>query len=409
MLLLRDHRPERSVLSAPTLASARIWLCALALSACSSQEPTPDTNVFTPPATTPDSAAPPAASTPDTGTSAPAANDAGTTPASMDSGTGVVTPVVDAAQAADTGVVAMGDAAATGDAATGDGATPTGPVTLPDPNMKGPYTVKEIDNVGKGYENAIDPGDVAGGEGGCALFISLFTSDQMEIDSYAKVPPEYKMDLYTLFYPENAAPGVKFPVLSWANGTCAHTIGYSDMIKHIVSHGFIVIATHSRFTGSGSAQKRGIDWVLTQDTAMDSPLFGHVNKEQVGVFGHSQGGGSTGVASGDMRVKSSVLMHGGNGNNLHAPALFLTGEMDNPTGVRSAYDGARVPAAFGNLKNSVHITMMNGKGSERMAPEVTAWFRYTLLNDEVAKKWFVGTDCLLCKDPEWVYAQKMLK
>jgi hypothetical protein len=262
--------------------------------------------------------------------------------------------------------------------------------------------------VGKGFENPIDSGDVAGNEGGCALFISLFTSDQMEIDSFAKVPPEYKMDLYTLYYPEGAAPGQRFPVLSWANGTCAHTVGYSDMIKHIVSHGFIVISTHSRATGSGSAQKRGIDWVLTQDTAMDSPLFGHVDKDQVGVFGHSQGGGSTGIASGDPRVKTSVLMHGGTGAMLHAPAFFLTGEMDNPTGVRSNYDATKVPAAFGNLKMSTHITMMNGKGHMRMAPEVAAWFRYQLLKDEVAKKWFVGADCVLCKDPEWVYAQKNL-
>jgi hypothetical protein len=44
-----------------------------------------------------------------------------------------------------------------------------------------------------------------------------------------------------------------------------------------------------------------------------------------------------------------------------------------------------------------------------MAPEVAAWFRYTLLDDAVAKKWYVGTDCLQCTDSEWVYAQKNLK
>jgi hypothetical protein len=56
---------------------------------------------------------------------------------------------------------------------------------------------------------------------------------------------------------------------------------------------------------------------------------------------------------------------------------------------------------------SNHITMM--KEPKRMAPEVAAWFRYTMLDDELAKTWFVGADCLLCKDPEWVYAQKDLK
>lgn len=305
----------------------------------------------------------------------------------------------DAGTAADTGATTTGEGGA-------EGGAPSGPLPLPDPVMVGPYAVKEIDNVGKGFENPIASDDQ--GEGGvfCTLFVSGFTSDQKVIDEYSKVPAAYKMDLYTLFYPEGA-PGQRFPVLSWANGTCAHTVGYADMIKHIVSHGFIVIAPHSRFTNGGAAQKRGIDWVLTQDTAADSPLFGHVDKDKVGVFGHSQGGGSTGTASADPRVKTSVLMHGGSGSMLHAPALFLTGDGDlNPSGVRSQYDGARVPAAFGSLKMSNHVTMM--EQAERMAPEVLAWFRYQLLKDEVAKKWFVGSDCLLCKDSEWVYAQKNL-
>jgi hypothetical protein len=296
----------------------------------------------------------------------------------------------------------------TPDTGSADAMVPSGPLTLPDPTMMGPYAVKEVDNVGMGFENPIDASDRGTGGVFCTIFVSGFTSDQMVIDQYSKVPPEYKMDLYTLYYPEGGAPGQRFPVLSWANGTCAHTVGYADMIKHIVSHGFIVISPHSRFTGSGAAQKRGIDWTLMQDTVAGSPLFGRVNKDLVGVFGHSQGGGSTGVASADPRVKTSVLMHGGSGSMLHAPALFLTGDADlNPAGVRTQYDNAKVPAAFGSLKMSNHVTMM--EEAERMAPEVLAWFRYQLLGDEVAKKWYVGSDCVLCKDSEWVYAQKMLK
>ena len=93
---------------------------------------------------------------------------------------------------------------------------------------------------------------------------------------------------------------------------------------------------------------------------------------------------------------------------LHAPGLFLTGDGDlNPSGVRSAYNAVSGSAAFGSLKMSDHITMM--KEPMRMAPEVAAWFRYTLLDDAVAKKWYAGADCLQCTDSEWVYAQKNLK
>jgi hypothetical protein len=185
-------------------------------------------------------------------------------------------------------------------------------------------------------------------------------------------------------------------------------VGYEEMIKHVASHGFIVIAPHSRFTADGTAQRRGIDWVLSQDSVADSPLYGRVNAELIGLFGHSQGGGSTGVASEDPRVKTSILMHGGSGSRLHAPALFLTGDGDlNPSGVRTNYENAKVPAAFGSLKMSDHITMM--EEPDRMAPEVVAWFRYQLLGDAVAKGWYVGSDCVLCKDAEWEYAQKNLQ
>lgn len=281
-------------------------------------------------------------------------------------------------------------------------------LVLPAPTEVGPYEVTEEDNVGKGFETAVNANDRPGTTGGfCLTFISLFGQDAQTNEEYAAVPAEYDMALYTLYRPSEMKEGQKFPVLSWANGTCAHTVGYVDMIKHVVSHGFIVIAPHSRFTGSGEAQIKGIDWVIAQNDDPESPLYQHVDTEKVGLFGHSQGGGSTGVASRDPRVDTSILMHGGTSTNLHAPALILTGEMDSPEGDRSQYNSADVPAAFGNLKMSNHITMMTEH--ERMAPEVVAWFRYQLLGDEEARGWFVGDDCVLCKDPEWEYLSKDLE
>ena len=44
----------------------------------------------------------------------------------------------------------------------------------------------------------------------------------------------------------------------------------------------------------------------------------------------------------------------------------------------------------------------------RMNGQVTAWFRYHLLNDAEARKWFAGDDCKLCNDPEWEYLAKDL-
>lgn len=392
----------------PALRKIKLQLLLVAslASACGEKEdPDLDTNV--PPVTTPDSGggATPTTST-DSGAAPSGGNDAGSTPpvTRMDAGS---TPP---STAADTGAPAVVDAGPAADAGAGSsdgGGTGTAP-TLPSPDELGPYEVVKLDNVGMGFENPPTSANDRGDGAGCTSFIQSFGESADAARDYALFGTDYKVELYTVYYPKSVSDTQTFPILSWANGTCAKTVGYEAMLKHIASHGFIVVATNSRYTGSGAFQRKGIDFMVSENGKMGSPLFKHVDVSKVGVFGHSQGGGSTGNASADMRVKSSVLMHGGSGGMLHAPGLFLTGDGDlNPSGVRSAYNSAPGPTAFGSLKMSDHITMM--KEPKRMAPEVLAWFRYTLLNDEVAKKWYVGADCLLCKDAEWVYAQKNLQ
>jgi hypothetical protein len=331
------------------------------------------------------------ASPADAGTSSPS-SDAGTSNAADGGGAGTAN--------AGSGGAGAGGAAAGGAAAS--------PQPLGDPNMPGPYEVAKLENVGVGFENPPTAANDRSDGAGCASFIQSFGGTAEAARDYALFGPDYKVELYTLYHPKNMVEGQLYPVLSWANGTCAKTNGYNALLTHVASHGFIVIATNSRYTGGGKFQLRGLDYIEAENAREGSPLFKHVDTSKVGVFGHSQGGGSTGAASGDPRVKSSVLMHGGSGNMLHASGLFLTGDGDlNPSGVRSAYNAVNGPAAFGSLKMSDHITMM--QEPMRMAPEVAAWFRYTLLDDAVAKKWYVGTDCLQCTDSEWVYAQKNLK
>jgi hypothetical protein len=98
---------------------------------------------------------------------------------------------------------------------------------------------------------------------------------------------------------------------------------------------------------------------------------------------------------GDARVDTTILLNGGGTGDLHGPVFLLTGVSDlNPASVRSAYDGARVAAAFINLEMSDHITLITEPG--RVARSVTAWFRYQLLGDAESRAWFVGDDCALC-------------
>jgi hypothetical protein len=286
--------------------------------------------------------------------------------------------------------------------------TPEGPVVLPAPDQAGPFEVLVEENVGVGFENPINANDRPGA-GFCALFAASFGGDPAETAEFVALPPDLDIALYTLFRPAQLADGQKYPVLSWGNGTCALPAGYGSLLRHVASHGFIVIAANSRWVGSGEPQRGGIDWLLQENERADSALFGKVDAERIGAFGHSQGGAATGIVGGDERVDTTILLNGGGTGDLNGPTFLLTGVSDlNPGGVRSAYDGARVPAAFINLEMSDHITLITEPA--RVSGSVTAWFRYQLLGDAESRAWFVGDDCTLC-DPAapWEFSSKDLE
>jgi hypothetical protein len=203
-------------------------------------------------------------------------------------------------------------------------------------------------------------------------------------------------------------------VLSWANGTCAKTTGYDALLQHLASHGFIVIATNSRYTGSGVAQLRGIDFLAAETARPESPLFQRVDLTKVGVFGHSQGGFSSWTAANDPRVTTSVILNAGGSGTRPGPSFFVTGDKDiRPEASLSAAQ-AQTSAASLRLHKipgvapAGHITLM--KEPARVFPAVAAWFRYQLLDDAEGKSWFVGADCKLCNQPaEWDFFAKGLQ
>jgi hypothetical protein len=298
----------------------------------------------------------------------------------------------------------------------GSGGGPSGEFTpapgLPAPDARGPYQVVIEENVGAGYENPINVNDQPGATF-CRTFASIFGQDPAETEQFVTIPPGMNMALYTLYRPSNFEPGKRYPVLTWGNGTCALPRGYNGrdglgLLSHVASHGFIVIAANSRWVGSGQPLLRGLSWVIEQNGNPSSPLYGKVDTARVGAFGHSQGGGATSVAGRDPRVSTTILLNGGGSSGLRGPTYVLTGEQDlAPASAQSAYNSATVPAAFINLKSSDHITLITEPA--RVAPSVTAWFRYHLLRDSVGRGWFAGSSCQLCNRPaEWTYLSKNL-
>ena len=93
----------------------------------------------------------------------------------------------------------------------------------------------------------------------------------------------------------------------------------------------------------------------------------------------------------------------------HGPMLLLTGGADTTAGgetdQRPVFEGANRPVFWATLKDSPHTGPATGdNGLYRVV--TTAWFRWRLMGDAAAARWFEGADCGLCRSPEWTVLRR---
>jgi hypothetical protein len=294
------------------------------------------------------------------------------------------------------------------------------PVPLTDSTSYGPTTV-----MGGPYAAKIDWNEGAG-----TKFVSTTTQDDAAeqlclafgIDTFAQpaaVTDELKnlrglqWNLFTIFRPACMKKGEKYPVVTWANGTCGETHGYSGLLSNLASHGFVVIASNSTWTGTTTTadgtpvQVSAINYAEALNADMNSPLYQRLDMSKVGAMGHSQGAAATGPTAADPRVKAVIFWNTGTSND--KPFLNISGDEDVGGGsapaLKSSTDGASKPGAWvyfhkilatgGN--NTGHLVLM--EQPERVTDLNVAWWKWQLKDDQEAKKMFVGSDCGLCKSP----------
>jgi Chlorophyllase enzyme len=319
-------------------------------------------------------------------------------------------PVIDAS--ADTGSQQPPDAGQpdTGSQQPPDAGQPDaggGPV---DYTKKGPYSVVVQKNVGNAFRNNVGDDTAT-----CNLFIGLLGGSNPDVDKeLTTYPADMERGLYTLFRPEPLEPGKTYPVLTWGNGTCSHPLLFDELINHVVSHGFIVIASNSRWVGdgNGTVMLRGIDFMLSENANKESALYGKIDTKMIGAFGHSQGSMTTAKVGADKRIVATVPIMGASAADariLNGPTFLIAGEKDTivtPAGIRDAYSAATVPAVYGLSMGQDHL--MPGVKPEFIWDAVTAWFKIHLAGDQQARGMFYGDQCTLCKDPRWQVQRKNL-
>jgi hypothetical protein len=228
------------------------------------------------------------------------------------------------------------------------------------------------------------------------------------------------------------------PIVVWGNGAClADGSNFAGYLSTIASYGFLVVGS-APLPGNPQARIssadliKALDWAQAEGARKGSPLAGKIKADAVAVMGMSCGGNLALEAARDPRVKTlgmwnsgvwiSGEMRTGDGTLLvattkkdlayiHGPTLYINGDKIDPAMVNAADDVARldkVPVFFGSRHGSGHSGTYSHANGGEFANIAVAWLRWQLKGDKVAGKVFTGTDCSLCKDPNWAVQRKGL-
>lgn len=276
-----------------------------------------------------------------------------------------------------------------------------GPMTL----KFGPYAAKTEWNEGAGTEfvNPVNVAEPVCVPTGIETFMEP-ASVNAEIENLRGV--DYS--LYTIFRPACFKPGEKYPVITWANGTCGEISGYAALLSAVASHGFIIIASNSTWTATAptdTVQLRALDYAKALNEDTKSIFHGRLDLEKVGAMGHSQGAKATSNADSDPRIKSLIFWNSGNSNK--KPFLNVSGDRDvggtsTPASLKAGSDAAQMPGAWVYYhkvletggSSTGHLVLM--EQPDRVVDMTVAWWKWQLNGDTESKKMFVGDDCGLC-------------
>lgn len=273
--------------------------------------------------------------------------------------------------------------------------------------------------------------------------MSLLTSAAIEPDGPGTqlgpypdivIAPAPGLPTHTIYYPEHSGDEA-LPVLVWGNGACRNDgRSFFRTLTKVASHGFFVIAVGLYDTQAGAQSTSGpqmieaIDW-LESDPSLAAGLSARIDAESIAVMGQSCGGLMTIEASDDPRVDTIGVINSGVFNagsrpglsistatkddlaNIHTPTLYINGGTNDVAFENSNDDFERienVPLFYGVMEGAGHIATHRHRNGGRFAEVITAWLEWQLKDDAEAASWFVGDDCALCMDPEWIIQKKNL-
>ena len=213
---------------------------------------------------------------------------------------------------------------------------------------------------------------------------------------------------YTMFRPQTLGEnGFKHPPATWGNGITTTPATYPGLLGTIASHGFVIIASNSTNV-TAQLMTAWARLALPQNNAAGE-FQGKLAPSCAVSIGYSLGGGAAVTTGSHASVVTTVSFHGlqGAAERLHGPLLLFTSTGDTFVSaaqfVTPTYNRSTVQTFYATLTGGSHLTPIGDAADER-APAV-AWLRLWVFNDQAARKYFDGADCILCKAP-WTNPQR---
>jgi pimeloyl-ACP methyl ester carboxylesterase len=239
---------------------------------------------------------------------------------------------------------------------------------------------------------------------------------------------------YQLFRPADYSTlGFLSPIVTWGVGTGGTPTQYSDLLDHLASYGFTVIAPDQHNTGSGDEIAAAARYLITQAQTAGSVFDGRLDVHRVAAAGHSQGAGGAVraavdnpalidtvvtfslpsktwvAANADCPTKSDCMF---DLTQLRQPAFLIGthGVFDSviasASTERDFYDQVPGRAVLGLIESSGgrvadHNSVQGDAGSRGFLGYVTAWLCAELRGDPVAATAFDGTRPELVGNANW--------
>jgi dienelactone hydrolase len=205
--------------------------------------------------------------------------------------------------------------------------------------------------------------------------------------------------------------------ITFGPGTGMQVLQLRGLLERFASHGFVVIG-RQLMGGPGDAATRmrmtaGLDWIIAQNTTAGSVFQGKIDVTHAVAMGYSVGGTGAVEIGGHEAIATVVSIHGhGAEGDLHSPLLLIGGTADvmgdGESWLAPTYEASEVQTFFGMVVGANHGYIqgsVDGVPGGVETPAIVAWLRYWIYNDQGAKNYFYGDDCVMCGG-DWTNPQR---